>query len=171
MIVKNIEVKNYRSLKNASLDCENLTVLVGANGTGKSSFLRALQLFYDASVPYGEEDFYDRDTSQSISIAITFTELTEAEKALFKSHVQGQELTVMKELTWPVARGSQKYYGSTLQNPEFEGVRTISGASEKRKAYSQLISNGKYSELPHISRADEIEPGSVRRAARGAQYW
>ena len=41
MIVKALHVKNFRSILDERIDCDNLTVLVGRNGTGKSSFLRA----------------------------------------------------------------------------------------------------------------------------------
>lgn len=41
MIVKAIHVKNFRSILDEWIGCENLTVLVGRNSAGKSSFLRA----------------------------------------------------------------------------------------------------------------------------------
>jgi predicted ATPase len=36
MIVKMLHVKNFRSIIDECIDCDNLTVLVGRNGTGKS---------------------------------------------------------------------------------------------------------------------------------------
>ena len=47
MNIREIRVKNFRSLRDANLSCDRLTAIVGRNGTGKSSFLRALELFYD----------------------------------------------------------------------------------------------------------------------------
>ena len=49
MLVKTVTVKNFRCAKDGVLNCEKLTALVGANGSGKSTFLRALQLFYDTN--------------------------------------------------------------------------------------------------------------------------
>lgn len=46
MIIKALHVKNFRSIFDERIDCDNLTVLVGRNGTGKSSFLRAMEMFY-----------------------------------------------------------------------------------------------------------------------------
>ena len=49
MIIESINIKNFRSILDEVLYCENLTVLVGTNGAGKSSFLHGLDLFYNAS--------------------------------------------------------------------------------------------------------------------------
>lgn len=38
-ILKNIEIKGYRSIKDASLELRKLNVLIGANGAGKSNFV------------------------------------------------------------------------------------------------------------------------------------
>ena len=61
-----IRVENFRSI--ASLDLEGLSpalVLVGENGSGKSTMLEALRLVLDPSLPdsardLDESDFYDR---------------------------------------------------------------------------------------------------------------
>lgn len=76
MIIKAVHVKNFRSILDERIDCDNLTVLVGRNGTGKSSFLRALQMFYDPKASVVAEDFYAEDTSKEIEIAVTFTDLS-----------------------------------------------------------------------------------------------
>lgn len=44
-----LAVENYRSLRNVVLPLRPLTVVTGANGTGKSSLYRALRLLADAS--------------------------------------------------------------------------------------------------------------------------
>jgi KTSC domain/AAA ATPase domain len=53
MIIKAINVKHFRSILDEGLDCDNLTVLVGRNGTGKSSFLRALDVLRPEGGRYG----------------------------------------------------------------------------------------------------------------------
>lgn len=47
-MIKRLWVKNYRSLADVSVDLEPLTVLVGANGSGKSNFIDALSFVADA---------------------------------------------------------------------------------------------------------------------------
>ena len=156
MIIKSIRVQNFRCIKDETLYCENLTVLVGPNGSGKSSFLRALQMFYDPNARYTEDDFYARDTSQSIKITVTFTSLNEEEMKFFKKYVKAGELTVEKEMTWPPSRGSQKYYGICLRNPDFDAFRSAKG-SELRKEYNSLRAKRKYSSLPEYTNRFDAE--------------
>jgi len=160
MIIHTVRVRNFRCIKDETLHCERLTILVGANGSGKSTFLKALDLFYTPSAKYSEEDFYNRDTSEPIVITVTFTDLTEQERQLFASYMEGETLTVEKELAWPPGRGSQKYFGLTLQCPDFQHVRTADRVAEKRAAYQDLVNSGKFPELPNLPRnasAEQIE--------------
>lgn len=155
MIIKSIRVRNFRSIKDETLPCEELTVLVGPNGSGKSSFLRALEMFYTVSARYAVQDFYAEDTSQPILITVTFTDLTDEEKELFQIHLEGGELTVEKDMKWPPSRESQKYYGTRLQNPEFDTFRSASSAKERKEAYEALIASGKYPVLPKWTKQDD----------------
>jgi len=155
MIIKSIQVQNFCCIKDQPLPCERLTVLVGPNGAGKSSFLRALKIFYSPNAKYTEEDFYNTDTNKEIIITITFKDLTEEEKTLFKKYVEGEELTVEKVLKYPIGSGSQKYYGTALQNPEFDSFRKASGSSI-RVEYKKLRDNN-YQELPAYTNKDIAE--------------
>jgi len=166
MIIRTVRVRNFRCIKDETLHCERLTILVGANGSGKSTFLKALDLFYTPSAKYSEEDFYNRDTSELIVITVTFTDLTEQERQLFASYMEGETLTVEKELAWPPGRGSQKYFGLTLQCPDFQHVRAANKVAEKRAAYQALVDLGKFPGLPNL-------PGnaSAERIERALQDW
>jgi len=46
MILHSVDVKNFRSILKETMLFDSATALVGANGTGKSSFLHALNIFY-----------------------------------------------------------------------------------------------------------------------------
>jgi energy-coupling factor transporter ATP-binding protein EcfA2 len=156
MRVKSVRVQNFRCIRDETLNCEDLTVLIGANGSGKSSFLRALDIFYNSNAKYSEEDFYARDTSKNIKITVTFDNLSEGEKQIFKKYVEGGELSVEKELTWPSTRGSQKYYGMSLVNPDFQAFREAEGGN-LRKEYEKLREMSKYSSLPPYSNKESAE--------------
>lgn len=158
MIIREIRIQNFRCIKDATLPCQQLTALVGPNGAGKSAFLQALNLFYKPAVDYTQEDFYDYDTQNPIVITVTFADLTPEEKELFEPYVDGDTLTVEKEITYPRGRRSQKYYGSRLQNPDFAEVRSISAAMPQRRAYNKLREEEQYSGLSSVSRAADIEP-------------
>ena len=47
MIIESVYIENFRCIKAQQLNFDNLTVLIGRNGSGKSSFLKAIDIFYD----------------------------------------------------------------------------------------------------------------------------
>lgn len=153
MIIKSLRVRRYRSIFDETLHCESLTTLVGPNGCGKSSFLRALDLFYSPSPIITRDDFYNRDTNSDIEIGLTFTHLTPEETERFKSRISGNELLVVRVFTGAGGRESGKYYGFRMQNPDFEHLRAKSGR-EFLNLYRELRESGKY-DLPSArSQAD-----------------
>ncbi|MGO9622267.1 MAG: ATP-dependent nuclease [Desulfobaccales bacterium] len=180
MIVKTVHVQNFRSILDEKIDCDNLTVLVGRNGTGKSSFLRAMEMFYDPSPSVSSEDFYDEDTSPEIVIALTFSDLTEDEKALFASYIDGDDLTIARIFTLS-AKKSGTYHGMKLQNPDFAVIRNAGGKPEIRNKYNEVRANEKYSSLPTVRNADQVEeelkkwevtnPGSCTRMRDDGQFF
>jgi AAA15 family ATPase/GTPase len=149
-----LRIKNFRCLKDIVLNCERLTILIGPNGSGKSSFLRALELFYNSSAKYTEEDFYNKNTAQPIIITVTFSDFTDKENKLFNKYIEASEMTVEKVITWPLKVGSQKYYGTSLQNPDFDSFRMAKGTTELRSKYREL-KDGNYSNLPDYTNKEE----------------
>ena len=101
MRIKSVEVQNLRSIKQASINCNNLTALIGPNGSGKSTFLRALSLFYEPTASYDEDDFYNRNTEEDITVRVTFTELGEEARDRFGVYMAGEELSVDKVMCLP----------------------------------------------------------------------
>ena len=138
MIMKSIEVHNYRSIRNATLELDALTVLVGPNGAGKSSFLRALDSFFKEGEQFNENDFYNRDTSQDIEFVLTFTELTEEEKDFFAAYVQGDELIVVKVGHWLDYKPKITYHGEKLYYPGFDAFRDAKGQTELKSTYNGI---------------------------------
>ena len=107
MIIESIQVKNFRSILDEVLFCESLTALVGANGSGKSSFLRGLDLFYSPSPQIDSEDFYNGDTTTEIIVDVTFKNLSEESKKLFSNYIQGEKLTVERAVS---IQRAMRYY-------------------------------------------------------------
>ncbi len=156
MIIKTLQVRNFRSILDERIDCDNLTVLVGRNGTGKSSFLRAMDIFYDPKATATAEDFYAEDTSMEIEIAVTFTDLGTEEKSLFAPYLNGNDLTVVRIFSTS-AKKSGTYHGMRLQNPDFEEVRNAGGKTDIRNKYNDIRATSKYSALPNVRNADQVD--------------
>ncbi|MGD0918026.1 MAG: ATP-dependent endonuclease [Thermodesulfobacteriota bacterium] len=155
MIIESMNVKNFRSILDETLNFEQLTALVGTNGSGKSTFLRALELFYSTSPKFDIEDFYNGNTSKEASVAITYKELSEAAKEKFRNYMQGDKLTVERVFTWDGSKTGSKIHGSKLQNPDFQAIRDAGSAGDKKTAYESLRSKEEYSTLPKWKNATE----------------
>ncbi len=155
MLIQKLYVKNFRSILDESLPCDSLTALVGRNGSGKSSFLSALELFYNPSARITVEDFYSEDTTLDIEIAVTFTGLNQEAKEFFSAYIDNDSLTVVRIFSDPQAGKSGTYHGMRLQNPDFVGVRNAGSAMDARKKYNELRQMEKYSSLPTARSADD----------------
>lgn len=152
MILESIRVRNFRSILDETLYFESLTALVGSNGSGKSSFLRGLQLFYESSPRIEIDDFYNRDTTAEIIITVTFRDLSPEAKTQFSSYMQGDKLTVERVFVWDNGKVTWKYYGSTLQNPAFQEIRDALAIRDRgksvREAYERVRTQADFGSLP-----------------------
>ena len=97
MQIQNVHVKNFRSILNESLPCDSLTALVGRNGSGKSSFLSALELFYNPAASVTPEDFFAEDVIQDIEIAVKYVDLNAEAKDFFSAYIDNDSLTVVPD--------------------------------------------------------------------------
>ena len=155
MLIKEVNVKNFRSILDESLPCDSLTALVGRNGSGKSSFLTAIDLFYNPAAKVATEDYYSEDTTRTIEIAVAFTDLTSAERAFFSAYIDQDTLTVVRVFSETLGSRSGTYYGIRLQNPDFVSVRNASGKMGIRSKYKELSETEKYSSFPPARTADQ----------------
>ena len=148
MLIEEVRVKNFRSILEESLPCDSLIALVGRNGSGKSSFLKAVELFYDPTASVTSDDFYAEDVAQNIEIAVTYSELSAEAKDLFSAYIDNDNLTVVRIFSDPTKGKSGSYHGMRLQNPDFVEVRNAGRATEIRKQYNEMRKREEYSSLP-----------------------
>jgi len=78
MFIKSLTIKNYRSIKELTLEPKNLCALIGPNSVGKTNVLKALDILLGETYPteraFKKEDFFDGDTNKTISIQVNFAE-------------------------------------------------------------------------------------------------
>jgi len=158
MIIKSVEVKNFRSIRETCLDCDNLTAIIGRNGAGKSSFLDAIDTFYDISAPITEEDFFNRDIGSTIEIRVTYSNLRDDEKEEFQPYIKDDRLIITKRISSENDRIMQRYYAAALQIPRFAEIRAKPGKKERVSAWKEMVDSD---ELPNLGgkvrSADEVE--------------
>jgi hypothetical protein len=152
MIIQSVHIANFRSILDEQVGFAELTAFVGPNGTGKSTFLRALELFYDGSPRIEAGDFYNEDTTDEIVIRVTFGELCPAAKERLGAYVQGETLTVERVIRMVEGRVSSSYHGASLRHDGFAGVREGLGIKDRGKTakerYNALRVDPKYAGLP-----------------------
>jgi predicted ATP-dependent endonuclease of OLD family len=124
MILNSIKVENFRSLLNVEFACNKLVALVGPNNVGKSSFLKALRLFYDESAVYEIGDFYNYENEKPLSVTLTFDNLSASERQL--TETDDGSLRIKKVMALPATKRNQNYFKINRDEEENE-LKTIEG--------------------------------------------
>jgi len=73
MILRNVEIENFRNFEKVCVNLTNRNIIFGLNDIGKSNFLCALRFLFDRNFRrygFSESDFYYKDTSKQILITI-----------------------------------------------------------------------------------------------------
>lgn len=158
MRITNVRVENFRSIRDASFSCDRLTALVGRNGTGKSSFLHAIELFFDHSARLAADDFFASDTSAPVQVSLTFSGLAllPEERQIISPYLSDASLTVIKRFPEPESPGS--YHGFRPQHDSFAPIREAGSKSAINAAYRQFRQevSEEYRSLSTTTSADAV---------------
>jgi hypothetical protein len=138
MIVKRISVRNFRSIRAATVEVGGQIAIVGGNGAGKSTLLRAVDRFYTQSSAVEADDFFARLLTEPIEIELTFSSFTASEREMFSSRIHRDEMTVVRVFEANGGRNNGRYYGVTSQHLGFAAIRAAQGAQASRTAYAQV---------------------------------
>jgi predicted ATP-dependent endonuclease of OLD family len=115
--------------------------MVGSNGTGKSTYLRALNVFYDLAPKLEKRDWYNEQQNDPIEIAVTFTDLNDAAKKQFAKYLDGNELTVERVITFTDDKIQSKYFGARQSVREFNEAKNLESAADFKEAYRLLATD------------------------------
>lgn len=101
MKIESVRIENFRAFKDETIPLRNYVCLVGQNGSGKSTVLHALNVFFRQSrdsqtdlTHLGADDFHHRNTDSPIRITVTFTGLSDGARADLKDYVRQGKLVV-----------------------------------------------------------------------------
>ena len=155
MRLLSIRVQNYRSIRDATLSLDDLTALVGANGVGKSSFLKAISLFYDPAPKVTESDCHCRNDSDPITLTATFADLSELARDRFSPYIQGEILVVERVMRIKDGGMGASYHGSRLRCPDFQGFWSQKSASSANAEYAKIRQKEEYKEFPALRNNEE----------------
>lgn len=156
MQLERARIKNFRSLRDVEVAFGAHTALIGGNGAGKSSILKAIEKFYSTSKNCDADDFFGRDQGQPIEIELTFHQLSEQEAVAFEDRVRDGKLVVTRVFDGSASSG--RYHGVVPQIADFVAIRAHSTATPKRAAYNALRENNPlYADLPNTSSAGAVD--------------
>lgn len=126
MRLASVEVKGFRCLRDITIPMANLTILLGSNNAGKSTFLAALDFFFNGANLTSDDRFFGSE--QSISVEATFDELTPADREAFSIYARGERMVLRR--SWD--EGEEKITGRSRRFAGFEGIRAAPGNSRRR---------------------------------------
>ena len=83
MRIESVRIQNLRAFKDETVSFNKYTCLVGPNGSGMSTVLCALNVFFREARDVAtnlqqlhEEDFHRKNTNEPIQITVTFVDLS-----------------------------------------------------------------------------------------------
>lgn len=126
MILKTVHIKGYRNFKDAVINLNDKTLIIGSNDIGKSNFLRAVRLLLDrnlsdADIEPSDSDFYAFEETNEITITLYFTDISEdCIRSKFKENISvNNELFIQYRASRAQLTGQKSFIikvGPSLEN-------------------------------------------------------
>lgn len=157
MRIESVEIRNFRPLKEVILAFDDVTTLIGPNGTGKSAVLRALDWFFNGGrADLSAEDCCHGAVDEDIEVQVTFGDLTDADRdELGKYAPEGAvAFTAWKKRT---PEGAEYLSANAKGYPAFEELKSAANATAKREAYKALREARSELRLPAANTAPQVD--------------
>ncbi|MUK79176.1 AAA family ATPase [Aliivibrio fischeri] len=170
MRVTKLKIENFRSYKKQEINISNYNCFIGANSSGKSTVINALNLFFRENknsqtdlIKLSEDDFHHKNIEQPIKITVTFQDLSKQAKEDLAAYVRQDELTITAEATYDKETGfaSVKQYGQRKVisefSPWFEAQKSGGKVPELQKIYTDIKSKTQFGGLENIKTKGGME--------------
>ncbi|WP_327067429.1 ATP-dependent nuclease [Kitasatospora sp. NBC_01302] len=161
MKMKRARIQNFRCLVDAEIRFDEVTSIIGPNGVGKSTVLRALDWFFNGekSVALTDSDVCESGSDKKILVEVEFSDLTETDKASLGHYAPPDVDNLVLWRSWE--SGEDKITGKALSFPAFQEVRSKSGAMEKRRAYNALRDSQSELGLPPAGSVEAVNNSMI----------
>lgn len=138
MRIAAITIRNYRSLKDVTLEVDEYGAFIGANGSGKSSVLYALDWFFNGTTiteidVHGCKEGGVLEPGTTVEVSVTFTDLTMKDRERLEQYGRSDRAVIRR--TWYADTKQTKTVGNAKQGPGFAEVRAEQSIVERRKTY------------------------------------
>jgi putative ATP-dependent endonuclease of OLD family len=152
MRISAVTIRNYRSLKDVTLQLDEYGAFIGANGSGKSSVLYALDWFFNGT-PLTEIDVHGckeggiLEPGSTVEVSVTFADLTEKDRERLEQYGRGDRAEIRR--TWYADTKQTKTVGNAKQGPGFADVRADQAIATRRQKFRDLRVT--HTDLPELS--------------------
>lgn len=119
LTISKIEVENIRGIPNANLEPKSITIIRGANGTGKSSWIDAFRCVFDG----GYDPLLVRNGEERASVRVTLSDGTTLQRVLDAKRCTSS-ITV-KSADGEVIKSPQKYVESLADTLAYDPLDFI----------------------------------------------
>ncbi|MFF7279214.1 AAA family ATPase [Streptomyces griseorubiginosus] len=154
-------IENFRCLQLAEVRFDGVTSIIGPNGVGKSTILRALDWFFNGEkgTSLDVDDLCVEAGSSRIRVEVEFDSLTPQDREELGHYAPDGVDSLIIWRTWD--NGEDKITGKGMTFPPFETVRSQPNATAKRKAYNSLREEQPELELPSAGSEALVEEAMI----------
>lgn len=174
MKILKLKIENFRSYKSETISFTDYNCFIGANSSGKSTAINALNLFFRENknsqtdlIKLTEDDFHHKNTKAPIKITVTFDGLSDEAKSDLAAYIRQDELTITAEATFDEDTGfaTVKQYGQRKVisdfAPWFSAAKNGAKVADLKTIYASIKSLTNY-----ISLANTGTKGGMETALR-----
>lgn len=172
MNIESVKIENFRCFKDETVQFNNYTCFVGANGSGKSTILNALNIFFrqykDCKTDLSKLtilDFHHKNIEEPIKITVTFSGLSAEAKNELSDYVRLDKLVISSVAHYDknTEKAEVKQYGNRMGFEEFrqyfEADKIGKKVDELKVIYKQLAR--KYGDLPKPGSKSEMKQSLI----------
>ncbi len=162
MKIKSVSIKNFRALKDVTINFDSVTTFIGPNGTGKSTILRGLDWFFNGNKggELTERDCSFGSVDEGIEVQVTFTALTDNDREALGKYAPESASTFTAWKRWN-PDGSEVLSANAKSYPAFNKIRVHNSSGDKKVAYNELRSSEPTLELPSWTNQDAANEAMV----------
>jgi len=151
--ISHLTIENLRAVARLDLNFADVTTLIGENNAGKSTTLKAIQIFFDPAPKLSDDDYHNR-IAEEIRITLKFDAFTPVELEEFKSAIIDNSMTITRTFSKINAANHLQYSVSAASFSGFSEIRAESNKTRQRSLYNAWAKENNY---PNATNSEEVE--------------